>query len=136
MRLLGPSALLAVAPLAVAPQARADEPAPDTEWNSPALGATGVALAGTGAIGVTLGAIAFADPGEQCVVDVDETRCEVGPGRAIGGLMMAGGGLMVLAGVPMIVAGAWQVPSEDGSAPSTTAALRVGPTRAELDVTF
>lgn len=107
-----------------------------TEWNSPTLGATGIALAGTGALAVTFGAMMVASPGGRCVIGPEKTECEEGPGVLAGGLTIAGGSALVLAGVPMIVAGAWQVPSEQRGVPATTAELRVGAGRGELAVTF
>jgi hypothetical protein len=137
-------AFLVIALVSVAETARADEASSSSEtdatgttkWNSPALGVTGIALAGSGALAVTFGALMAARPSEMCVVDNDDTRCELGPERAIGGVMIAGGGVLLLAGVPMIVAGAWQVPSDERGVPPTTAELRVGASRADLAVSF
>ncbi len=109
---------------------------PAKEWNSPALAVTGSVIAGFGTATIITGAAIYA--GDDCR-EVDDSTLPapcMHYGEAIGGITMLAGGGLVLLGAPMIVAGAWQVESDDRGIPPTTAELQVGPSRADLVMTW
>jgi hypothetical protein len=116
-----------------APAAHAPAEQP-TEMNSVPLFVTGTSLAAVGVASVITGAAFYGN--DPCTGAANDATCGMGFGRFLGLTMMGGGGLLALAGAPLIVAGAWQVESEDVGVPPTTAELRVGAGRAELDVRF
>jgi hypothetical protein len=62
-----------------------------------------------------------------CAFDMDSS---------LGVASMIHGGLMMAVGIPLFAAGAYQIPKKGSAEPPRTAEVRVGPSRADLMMTW
>lgn len=106
----------------------------ETKWRSPAMAITGGALTLAGTANAVIGGVLYAT--DDCR-DGGSWGCMFDMTSAMGVASMIHGGLMIAVGVPLFLVGSQDVPAgAEQAPPSRTAELRVGPSRADVVMTW